>query len=136
MHHSASRRVLFAFLVLVPAASILAWNGQPGNARPTPVAITVDASQAIGPMRPVWAWFGYDEPNYTYMKDGKAKPYDGDLADYKARVVGRRVVVVADLDYEREGTVTDVVDGMLAVVLDGDDDPTFYGRDELAAVAS
>lgn len=22
-------------------------------------------------MAPVWAWFGYDEPNYTYMKDGK-----------------------------------------------------------------
>ena len=20
---------------------------------------------------PIWAWFGYDEPNYTYMKDGK-----------------------------------------------------------------
>ncbi|MCD8739855.1 beta-xylosidase [Mucilaginibacter roseus] len=22
-------------------------------------------------MKPIWAWFGYDEPNYTYMKDGK-----------------------------------------------------------------
>ena len=22
-------------------------------------------------MKPVWNWFGYDEPNYTYMKDGK-----------------------------------------------------------------
>lgn len=22
-------------------------------------------------MTPLWAWFGYDEPNYTYMKDGK-----------------------------------------------------------------
>ena len=22
-------------------------------------------------MSPAWAWFGYDEPNYTYMKDGK-----------------------------------------------------------------
>ena len=22
-------------------------------------------------MTPIWAWFGYDEPNYTYMKDGK-----------------------------------------------------------------
>ena len=21
-------------------------------------------------MTPIWAWFGYDEPNYTYMKDG------------------------------------------------------------------
>ena len=22
-------------------------------------------------MKHIWAWFGYDEPNYTYMKDGK-----------------------------------------------------------------
>lgn len=34
-------------------------------------AIYVDTSKVKGPMTPVWAWFGYDEPNYTYMKDGK-----------------------------------------------------------------
>lgn len=33
--------------------------------------ITVDLKKEIAPMKPVWAWFGYDEPNYTYMKDGK-----------------------------------------------------------------
>ena len=22
-------------------------------------------------MKPIWAWFGHDEPNYTYMKDGQ-----------------------------------------------------------------
>jgi xylan 1,4-beta-xylosidase len=33
--------------------------------------IQVDLSKKKGPMTPVWAWFGYDEPNYTYMKDGK-----------------------------------------------------------------
>ena len=22
-------------------------------------------------MKPVWAWFGYDEPDYTYIKEGK-----------------------------------------------------------------
>lgn len=22
-------------------------------------------------LNPIWVWFGYDEPNYTYMKDGK-----------------------------------------------------------------
>ena len=36
-----------------------------------PVVLTVDLSKETGPMYPVWAWFGYDEPNYTYMKDGK-----------------------------------------------------------------
>lgn len=33
--------------------------------------IQADLSQKIGKMTPIWAWFGYDEPNYTYMKDGK-----------------------------------------------------------------
>jgi len=33
--------------------------------------IYVDLSVEKGPMKPFWAWFGYDEPNYTYMKDGK-----------------------------------------------------------------
>jgi xylan 1,4-beta-xylosidase len=37
----------------------------------TGVAIRVDAGARIGSMRPIWAWFGYDEPNYTYMKDGQ-----------------------------------------------------------------
>ncbi|MDO1447004.1 beta-xylosidase [Rhodocytophaga aerolata] len=35
------------------------------------VNIRVDLNKAKGKMEPVWAWFGYDEPNYTYMKDGK-----------------------------------------------------------------
>jgi xylan 1,4-beta-xylosidase len=34
------------------------------------VRIEADLSRRIEPMKPVWAWFGYDEPNYTYMKDG------------------------------------------------------------------
>lgn len=33
--------------------------------------IKIDLAKEIAPMKPVWAWFGYDEPNYTYMKDGK-----------------------------------------------------------------
>ncbi len=33
--------------------------------------INVDLNKVTGDMKPVWAWFGYDEPNYTYMKDGK-----------------------------------------------------------------
>ncbi|MEA5404368.1 hypothetical protein VB776_15655 [Arcicella sp. DC2W] len=35
------------------------------------VSIQVDLSKTKAPMKPIWAWFGYDEPNYTYMKDGK-----------------------------------------------------------------
>ncbi|MVM38350.1 beta-xylosidase [Spirosoma sp. HMF3257] len=39
--------------------------------QPKPVAIEVDLAADKGPIKPIWAWFGYDEPNYTYMKDGK-----------------------------------------------------------------
>jgi xylan 1,4-beta-xylosidase len=35
------------------------------------VRINVDAAVKEGPYPPVWAFFGYDEPNYTYMKDGR-----------------------------------------------------------------
>jgi xylan 1,4-beta-xylosidase len=36
----------------------------------SPVILKIDLLKENGPMNPVWAWFGYDEPNYTYMKDG------------------------------------------------------------------
>jgi xylan 1,4-beta-xylosidase len=32
------------------------------------VDVSVKARESL---KPIWAWFGYDEPNYTYMKDGK-----------------------------------------------------------------
>ncbi|EAZ79870.1 GH39 family glycosyl hydrolase [Algoriphagus machipongonensis] len=35
------------------------------------VNIQVNLDEKIGEMDPIWAWWGYDEPNYTYMKDGK-----------------------------------------------------------------
>jgi xylan 1,4-beta-xylosidase len=40
-------------------------------AQKTPAVINVNLQQELGEMRPLWAWFGYDEPNYTYMKDGR-----------------------------------------------------------------
>jgi xylan 1,4-beta-xylosidase len=35
------------------------------------VTIRVDAGAVLGPWRPVYRYFGYDEPNYTYMQHGK-----------------------------------------------------------------
>ncbi len=35
------------------------------------VTIRVDANARAGALRPIWSFFGYDEPNYTYMKDGR-----------------------------------------------------------------
>lgn len=36
-----------------------------------PVSVQVNLEKPVEPMKPIWAWIGYDEPNYTYMKDGK-----------------------------------------------------------------
>ncbi len=36
-----------------------------------PVTITVDAAKSQGPLKPVWRFFGADEPNYATMKDGQ-----------------------------------------------------------------
>ena len=36
-----------------------------------PVSIHVDAGKSLGEMRPIWRFFGADEPNYAYMKDGQ-----------------------------------------------------------------
>ncbi len=41
------------------------------NATPFPVTITVDAGKPLGELKPIWRFFGADEPNYAYMKDGK-----------------------------------------------------------------
>src|ERR1043166_5980793 len=43
------------------------------------VEIRVDTRAARGPLTPIWAWFGNDEPNYVYMRDGKKLL--GELAD-------------------------------------------------------
>src|SRR3954453_14187159 len=53
-------------LLLALSAAAL---GLPSAAQP--VTIQVDAAKRTGPLRPVWAFFGHDEPNYTYMKDGR-----------------------------------------------------------------
>lgn len=36
-----------------------------------PVRIRVDANQTIAPFHPLWRYFGYDEPNYTYLPGGQ-----------------------------------------------------------------
>jgi xylan 1,4-beta-xylosidase len=60
------KKNLFIFLFLLLSGVLLL--SQPAHEKAT---ISVDLNKEIGDMDPVWAWFGYDEPNYTYMKDGK-----------------------------------------------------------------
>jgi xylan 1,4-beta-xylosidase len=52
---------LVSFLLLA-ASSGLAQNT---------VTIRVNAGHTVGPFKPIYAFFGYDEPNYTYMKNGR-----------------------------------------------------------------
>ena len=35
------------------------------------MGIRVHADQPDGPLPPVWSFFGYDEPNYTYAPNGR-----------------------------------------------------------------
>ena len=56
------------FLTLALAA-ILASGG--ASAQQAPVAISVDLGKTVGPYKPIYSWFGYDEANYTTGRDGK-----------------------------------------------------------------
>lgn len=40
-------------------------------AEPFPVSITVDAAKPAGGLKPIWRYFGADEPNYAYMPHGQ-----------------------------------------------------------------
>jgi xylan 1,4-beta-xylosidase len=69
---TAVRLSTFAIVVLFALAGPMSGAAVHRVAAQEPaVTIRVDANQRIGPMKPIWAWFGYDEPNYTYMKDGQ-----------------------------------------------------------------
>ncbi|MGI4834347.1 MAG: GH39 family glycosyl hydrolase [Janthinobacterium lividum] len=46
-------------------------GGLAAGAQTAPVVISVDVAKSLGPLPPVWAYFGYDEPNYTYLPDGQ-----------------------------------------------------------------
>ena len=68
-----SPSIRIAFLCVWLAASaryfILPLFGQ--SDQPLRVSIRIDTKQAQGPLKPIYSFFGYDEPNYTYMKDGQ-----------------------------------------------------------------
>jgi xylan 1,4-beta-xylosidase len=56
------QRLILGVLPVVLATTLEAQN---------PVVIQVDASGERRPFPPVWAYFGYDEPNYTYAENGQ-----------------------------------------------------------------
>src|SRR5450756_248008 len=64
-----NRTIALAALAFIIASRSLAEDAT--NAAPFTVTITVDGSQPLGELKPIWRFFGADEPNYAYMKDGK-----------------------------------------------------------------
>src|SRR4051812_33625429 len=36
-----------------------------------PAKIEVDAQSTVGELKPIWRFFGADEPNYAYMENGR-----------------------------------------------------------------
>ncbi len=67
MSHKTVLRLLSAIILGSGVASVWA-DGPPP---PFPVTIRVDAAQPQGELKPIWRFFGADEPNYAYMKDGQ-----------------------------------------------------------------
>lgn len=64
----APKIVLFSLLIF----NLYQANAQTKNGSlAEPVTINIDFTDVVGSMKPIWAFWGYDEPNYTYMKDGK-----------------------------------------------------------------
>lgn len=45
--------------------------GVSANVEAFAVHIAVDASKTLGELKPIWRFFGCDEPNYSYMANGK-----------------------------------------------------------------
>ncbi|HEX8325073.1 MAG TPA: hypothetical protein VF595_14305 [Tepidisphaeraceae bacterium] len=68
--------VPLALLVLLVLSAVTLGQTAP-DAAPTSrpaafsVSIDVDVAKPVGPMTPIWRFFGADEANYAYMKDGK-----------------------------------------------------------------
>jgi xylan 1,4-beta-xylosidase len=61
-------------LALIHVGMLSAQGTQPPPPSPAtgkPVSIEVDLKKPIGPYKPIYSWFGYDEGNYATMPDGK-----------------------------------------------------------------
>ena len=56
---------------LVALSQTVAHSAAPAAPPGTAVTIHIDAAREKGPLTPIWAWFGHDEPNYTYAPNGK-----------------------------------------------------------------
>src|SRR5581483_1608865 len=63
--------LLAALSVLFVAGPLSAADGSVQTNNAFPVSIRVNAAVVRGSLRPVWRFFGADEPNYAYLTNGK-----------------------------------------------------------------
>jgi xylan 1,4-beta-xylosidase len=73
--HFAQFKKTLSFCVLIAAAATTLAQGvippAPNASSEEPAVITVDFSDKLGLYKPIYSWFGYDEANYTTMRNGK-----------------------------------------------------------------
>ena len=62
---------IVSLLLILPLLISCKNSGRSPEQSSTALSIEVNLEKEKVPMTPAWAWFGYDEPNYTYMQDGK-----------------------------------------------------------------
>ena len=62
----------FAFR-LAPVVALLPFASPASMAHQAPESVTIHvrADPSNGPSQPIWSYWGYDEPNYTYAPNGK-----------------------------------------------------------------
>ena len=70
--HGTVKRFLIGYgLVVFLACPLPSSFAQPTNPDAFHVTIRVDAASSIGVLKPIWRFFGADEPNYIYMPNGR-----------------------------------------------------------------
>src|SRR3954463_5547868 len=62
-----ANRIVIALAIVFATSTVRAAAAD----APFAVTIEIDASKSLGQLPPIWRFFGYDEANYTYMKDGR-----------------------------------------------------------------
>ena len=62
---------LLAQFTIAPAAFADSDINAPALTSPFSVNISVDAAKPVGELTPIWRFFGADEADYAYMKDGR-----------------------------------------------------------------
>src|SRR3954467_7658634 len=71
---------ILVYLVLLPLFPAHVEAAQ-SSAETLPVTIRIDAARTVGPWRPMWRFFGADEPNYATIKNGRKLLHEiGNLA--------------------------------------------------------